>query len=310
MTSRRACNIHRFNGEPAGEERLLALLRCTGGHVRALQLHQLPVMLDLAALFEHLPGCAALAPLRPAPALVALACMLRSHNVSWTGWLGISSRREVAGSAGAEQSSRAGFSVFLRRLHVCFTHSGVDVGDGHPVELVGAGRNTAAASKPMVQRRLRALALAYGRRAVSMDYERALFGMRLAACRALAQVHALPDSLFTCGSYGFQGAAGCVDWGFASVAKVTGTEPPVAACGSSAGLRHCARVVELGATLSAQAVQALPAAPGLARLDLSGNLLEDDKARLLADGLTRARVTHLSLAHNRACPTTRHASVP
>ena len=90
---------------------------------------------------------------------------------------------------------------------------GVDVGDGHPVEVVGAGRNTAAASKPMVQRRLRALALVYGRRAVSMDYERALFGMRLAACRALAQVHALPDSLFTCGSYGFQGAAGCVDWG-------------------------------------------------------------------------------------------------
>ncbi len=46
--------------------------------------------------------------------------------------------------------------------------------------------------------------------------------------------------------------------------------------------------------------QALATAPCLARLDLSGNLLEDDKARLLASGLARARVTHLCLAHNRA----------
>lgn len=45
--------------------------------------------------------------------------------------------------------------------------------------------------------------------------------------------------------------------------------------------------------------QALAAAPGLVRLDLSGNLLEDDKARLLAGGLARARVNHLSLSHNR-----------
>ncbi|KAK9834878.1 hypothetical protein WJX81_005732 [Elliptochloris bilobata] len=126
--------LEAFDGESAGEERLLALLRCTGGHVRALALHQLPLHLDLAALFQHLPG-------------------------------------------------------------------------------------------------LTSLALVYGRRAVGVDYERALFGMRLAACRALAQ--------------------------------------------------------------------ALPSAPGLARLDLSGNLLEDDKARLLADGLARSRVTHLSLAHNR-----------
>ena len=49
----------------------------------------------------------------------------------------------------------------------------------------------------------------------------------------------------------------------------------------------------------ADCVQALAAAPGLVRLDLSGNLLEDDKARLLAGGLARARVTHLSLSHNR-----------
>lgn len=49
----------------------------------------------------------------------------------------------------------------------------------------------------------------------------------------------------------------------------------------------------------ADSVQALVAAPGLVRLDLSGNLLEDDKARLLAGGLARARVTHLSLSHNR-----------
>ena len=55
------------------------------------------------------------------------------------------------------------------------------------------------------------------------------------------------------------------------------------------------------------AAQALPGAPNLARLDLSGNLLEDDKARLLADGLARARVTHLSLAHNRARLTLREA---
>ena len=59
------CQLRRFNGQPDGEERLLALLRCTGGHVRALQLQQLPVALDLAALFEHLPGCAALGFLRP-----------------------------------------------------------------------------------------------------------------------------------------------------------------------------------------------------------------------------------------------------
>ena len=45
----------------------------------------------------------------------------------------------------------------------------------------------------MVQRRLRALTLVCGRRAVGMDYERALFGMRLAACRALAQVRAPPS---------------------------------------------------------------------------------------------------------------------
>ena len=80
------------------------------------------------------------------------------------------------------------------------------------------------------------------------------------------------------------------------MAKVTGTEPPVAACGSSAGLRHCARVVELGATLSAQAVQALPAAPGLARLDLSGNLL----VPLRSDRRGRCAVRHHQLG--RALP--------
>lgn len=36
--------------------------------------------------------------------------------------------------------------------------------------------------------RLTALTLVYGQRAVRMDYNRALFGMRLAACRALSQV--------------------------------------------------------------------------------------------------------------------------
>ncbi len=36
-------------------------------------------------------------------------------------------------------------------------------------------------------RRLAALALAYGQRAVRMGYDRALFGMRLAACRTLSQ---------------------------------------------------------------------------------------------------------------------------
>ena len=46
----------RFDGEPASEERLLAVLRVTGGHVRALALRQLPVQLDLAALLQHLPG--------------------------------------------------------------------------------------------------------------------------------------------------------------------------------------------------------------------------------------------------------------
>ena len=80
------------------------------------------------------------------------------------------------------------------------------------------------------------------------------------------------------------------------MAKVTGTEPPVAACGSSAGLRHCARVVELGAALSAQAVQALPAAPGLARLDLSGNLL----VPLRSDRRGRCAVRHHQLG--RALP--------
>ena len=55
----RLCKARRFDGEPTGEERLLALLRVTGGHVRALALRQLPVALDLAALFQHLPGCAA-----------------------------------------------------------------------------------------------------------------------------------------------------------------------------------------------------------------------------------------------------------
>ena len=52
----------------------------------------------------------------------------------------------------------------------------------------------------------------------------------------------------------------------------------------------------------ADSAQALAAAPGLVRLDLSGNLLEDDKARLLAGGLACARITHLSLSHNRVRP--------
>ena len=46
----------RFDGTPASEERLLAVLRVTGGHVRKLALRQLPVQLDLAALLQHLPG--------------------------------------------------------------------------------------------------------------------------------------------------------------------------------------------------------------------------------------------------------------
>ena len=45
--------------------------------------------------------------------------------------------------------------------------------------------------------------------------------------------------------------------------------------------------------------QALPLAPGLVQLDLSGNLLEDDKAHLLACGLAQSRITRLCLAHNR-----------
>ena len=53
---RALAKMRRFDGEPASEERLLALLRCTGGHVRALALQQLPVHLDLAAVFQHLPG--------------------------------------------------------------------------------------------------------------------------------------------------------------------------------------------------------------------------------------------------------------
>ena len=42
-----------------------------------------------------------------------------------------------------------------------------------------------------MKRRLRALVLVYGRQALSMNYDRALFGMRLAACRALVQVRHL-----------------------------------------------------------------------------------------------------------------------
>lgn len=45
------------------------------------------------------------------------------------------------------------------------------------------------------RRRLNALSLVYGQRAVRMDYDRALFGMRLAACRALSQALPLSTSL-------------------------------------------------------------------------------------------------------------------
>ena len=44
-----------FDGEPASEERLLALLRLAGEHVRALALRHLPAHLDLGALLQHLP---------------------------------------------------------------------------------------------------------------------------------------------------------------------------------------------------------------------------------------------------------------
>jgi len=65
-------------------------------------------------------------------------------------------------------------------------------------------------------------------------------------------------------------------------------------------LRQKRQVCGLSPVSGAGGAQALATAPCLARLDLSGNLLEDDKARLLAGGLARARVTHLCLAHNRA----------
>ena len=51
----RGALARRFDGEPASEEQLLALLRLAGEHVRALALRHLPAHLDLGALLQHLP---------------------------------------------------------------------------------------------------------------------------------------------------------------------------------------------------------------------------------------------------------------
>lgn len=301
MIPKGGCKLRRFDGQPEGEERLLALLRCTGGHVGALHLRQLPAALDLAALFAHLPGCAALAALRPA-LLPWQPVLPRARATSLTGWLGSSGRRELARARASSHAGGAVFPLQQHRMHMCSMHRAVWLGAGcwqPQCFLFWADRGTAAAQMPMVPRRLRALALVYGRRAVSMDYERALFGMRLAACRALAQVHA-PPSFHACGLIPVLDLQPLIPKSRSQhLAHPTEIYVPATRAPSACGARR--------RSTAAHAVQALPSAPNLARLDLSGNLLEDDKARLLADGLARAHVTHLSLAHNRARPNTREA---